>query len=884
MQNQQTRVSSQGSEVRRRTSHRFWLLTADLKLAVIPSEARNLALAFLGRFAPRTARFLASLGMTFHGFWVPLAAWAAAFKRRTRLLLLSCSRYRHLRKRRGTWVVECLGSPALGRVLWLSICFASCALISGACLSLSAPAPASQQPGPPAEQASPAPQASQPGAPAAQTPPPTQSSQSKSAGPQASQAGAGGSTPQAPQSKPPVPHAPTPSVPSAPVQNPPVDETTPPGQAPPSTPAGQAPGPTSPPVTGGPGVGFRLENADLLQFINLVAGELKLNYVVDPTVRGVVTISTSGELKPADLFPILETVLKMNGAVAIKSGNLYRIVPLAAAPKNPLPVLTRAAELPADDRMVMQIIPLKFVFAADMAKMLTPFLSDGGSVTVLDAGNTLIVVDDSLNVKRLMEILEQFDNSGFAAQRVRLLPVRNSVASALVPELEAIFSTYALSDKQTPLRFLPLDRINGILVAAADPAAFEEVEQWIGKLDQAATPSGIQTFVYRVQYSEADRLVRLLRALRGTGGGLEEGELGTSERTRAPVQGGAAGSASLQESVFRQSSTETSARLGSFQPAGVQVAGPASEAPVRIITDAASNSIVVQGTAQQYAEIAKTLDKLDTVPRQVLIEARVYEVDLTGDLSFGLEYALQQRTPGTSASPILGDYGVTTGSTLTASGAVWYNQTRQLLAFLTASENRSRVRTLSAPTLLTTDSATARIQVGESVPVLSSQGLALGGQIAGNSLFTSTVNNQDTGIILSVTPRITSTGLVSLHIDQEISNEVPPSSTGIQSPSFTKRSVVTQAVAQDGQTIALGGLISYSYTKTYNRIPLLGDIPWLGALFGSTSYDTTETELIVLLTPRIISTLPGAVAATRELEEKLKALRREFKKDELLKP
>jgi general secretion pathway protein D len=221
---------------------------------------------------------------------------------------------------------------------------------------------------------------------------------------------------------------------------------------------------------------------------------------------------------------------------------------------------------------------------------------------------------------------------------------------------------------------------------------------------------------------------------------------------------------------------------------------------------------------------------------------------------------------------------------VTASGGILYGQTRQLLAFLTASENRSRVRTLSAPTVLTTDSTQARIQVGQSVPVLTSQGLTLGGQFAGNSLFTSTVNNQDTGIILMVTPRITSTGLVSLHIDQEISNEVPPSSVGIQSPSFTKRSVVTQAIAQDGQTIALGGLISYSYTRTTNRIPLLGDIPLLGTLFGSNSYNTTETELIVLLTPRIISTLPGANVATRELEDKLKDLRREFKKDELLKP
>jgi general secretion pathway protein D len=526
-----------------------------------------------------------------------------------------------------------------------------------------------------------------------------------------------------------------------------------------------------------------------------------------------------------------------------------------------------------------------------MAKMLSPFLSEGGTVAVLEAGNTLILVDDSLNVKRLLDILQQFDNSSFAAQRVQLMPVRNNVASALVPELEAIFSTYALSEKQTPLRFVPLDRINGILVAAADPTAFEEVGQWIGKLDQPATPSGIQTFVYKVQNSEADRLVRLLNALRGVGGGGGEAGLGTSGRGRGVGRGGGGSPGSLQEQAFQQGASETTADMGPFTSAAGQGTSALPQSTLRIVTDPVSNSIIVQGTAQQYAEIAKTLDKLDVLPRQVLIEARVYEVDLTGGYSFGLTYALEKRGTAASSSATPTGLQFSGGNSssagagtlaLSAGGVIGYS--RELMAFLTASENRSRVRTLSAPTVLTTDSAEARIQVGESVPVLTSQAVTSGATVAGSSLFSNTVSQQDTGIILSVTPRITSTGLVSLRINQEISNEVPAGSTGIQSPSFTKRSVSTQAVAQDGQTIALGGLISYTTNKTANRIPLLGDIPLLGALFGSTSFTTTETELIVLLTPRIISTLPSATAATRELQDKLKDLRREFKKDQWLNP
>lgn len=658
-------------------------------------------------------------------------------------------------------------------------------------------------------------------------------------------------------------------------------------------PAGQLPGQPqkpsgealqTPPASSG--IGFRLENADLLQFISLIAGQLKLNYVVDPAVKGAATISTAGDLRTEDLLPILESVLKMNGATAIKTGNFYRIVPLAQAPKSALQVLTdpTGQSLPTDDRMVMQIIPMRFVFAADMAKMLTPFLSEGGSVAVHEAGNVLIMVDNSLNIRRLIEILQQFDNAAFAEQRVRLIPVRNNVASGLVPELESIFSAYALSEKNTPLRFVPLDRINAILVAVADPSAFDQVEQWVEKLDQPATPSGLQTFVYKVQNSEAGYLVGLLRSMRrreresqptGTGGPLTRGLSETGGLEQVPAQQGQPPTQRLA------GTTETAAGVG--QGAQAEAEGASGfEGGARIVADPRSNSIIINSTAQDYAEIVKTLNQLDVLPRQVLIEARVYEVTLTGDLEFGVEYHLQENTG--KPRDLLGSI---TSSGLALQAGVAVGATRELFMFLNASQNRSRVRVLSAPTVLATDSSPARIQVGNSVPVLTSQGVTSGATGPGltGSLFTNTINNVDTGVILSITPRITSTGLVNLVIDQEISSAIPAAAgAGIQSPSFSKRSVVTHAVAQDGQMIALGGLMQYSVNTTTNRVPLLGDIPIFGALFGTTSHISSKTELIVMLTPRIISTLPGALDATRELREKLPDLRRNFQKDELMNP
>jgi general secretion pathway protein D len=211
-------------------------------------------------------------------------------------------------------------------------------------------------------------------------------------------------------------------------------------------------------------------------------------------------------------------------------------------------------------------------------------------------------------------------------------------------------------------------------------------------------------------------------------------------------------------------------------------------------------------------------------------------------------------------------------------------QTRELLTFLNASENRTRVRVLSAPTVLATDNTDARIQVGSEVPVLTSQAVVGGVQVGSTSVFSNTVQSRDTGVILTVTPRITSTGLVSLKVMQEISTAVPAGATGIQSPSFLKRTVQTHALVRDGDTIALGGMITYTVNTSRNRVPLLGDIPVLGALFGSTSYSRAETELIVVLTPHILKDVQAARDATEDLREKLKDLRRSFKNDSVINP
>ncbi|SPE32210.1 putative Type II and III secretion system protein [Acidobacteriia bacterium SbA2] len=773
-----------------------------------------------------------------------------------------CSPFSRLRMRWMATIKECLRATALRPgVLWLSAVVVVLGLGLAGSLKLGAgplpaqqtapPAPSVPQPRPGGTPIPPMPQPRPSGTPAPQSSP-----QSRQSGPATGQATPSGSPATQPsQAGPPAPGS---------LETPPSAQTTPAGQVPPTT---------SPALAGETGVGFRLENADLLQFINLVGAELKINYVVDPAVKGSVTISTGGRLNRADLLPILESVLEINGATAVPTGNFYRIVPLKEAPKVPLEVRrdTSAQDLARDDRMVMEIIPLRFVPAGDMSKMLSPFLSDGGAMSVHESGNVLVLVDNSLNVKRLMEILEQFDSPAFAQERVHLVPVQNNLASALIPELEAIFSAYALNAKESPLRFLPLDRINAILVVAADPGAFEEVDKWVAKLDLPATPSGVQAFVYRVQNSEAAYLSQLLAKILA--------KKSSSSTPEAVISG--EGTETRASGAGNRSSTRggpPALGLGMDETEEGQVGDN-----LRIVPDPVNNSLIIVSTPAQFADVAKTLNEIDVLPRQVLLEARVYEVDLTGALSFGLEYALQQRGAGTTPLQFLGDYGVTTSNTLTGSTGIVVG-TRQLMGFLTANENRQNVKILSAPSILATDNTEAQIQVGEQVPVLTSTGAASGVQVGGSTTFLNTIQNVDTGIILRIKPRITSTDLVSLEISQDVTAVVPAGSTGIQSPSFSKRSIKTHAVVKDGETISLGGLISYNINNTINRIPLLGDIPILGALFGSTSHNVQKTEMFVLLSPRIIKTNQDAVDASKELRDKLKDLRLIFKKDQMVNP
>jgi general secretion pathway protein D len=620
-------------------------------------------------------------------------------------------------------------------------------------------------------------------------------------------------------------------------------------------------------------ISLRLPNADLLQVVSIIAGELKMNYVVDPQVKGLVTINTMGEVRRSDLLPLLQAILRVNGATAVQAGNIWRIVLLKDAARVPVVPQLFLRELPADERLILNVVPMRFASAADMAKLLSNYISETGNLAVHESGNILLITDTSRSVQRLMDLLGILDSESFAGQRVRLFTAQNASPTMLGKELEAVFSGYALSSK-TALQFLPMERLNALLVVSPNPTSFAEVQKWIEKLDVVRPPSAIRNYVYKVQNGNAEDLARLLAQLYGVG--LVEQR---AERTSTQQPSGTPGASGAGTAAVRPPPAPAPTRL-----VGQSLVDQAAERKdIRVVPDAINNLILVQASPSDWEEIRATLRDLDIVPRQVMIEAQIFEVNLSGELSMGVSAflrsrsALDRKVAGSFAATGSGESlagQISSPLALSASVGTLIGQARELLFFLNATENRARTKVISAPTVLASDNMEARIQVGAEVPLLTGVGYTGAQAQGGGSIFTNSIANRDTGVILMVKPRINSGGLVSLQIQQEVSVPQAPSSPLVPSPTIQKRAVSTTVTVQDGETIALGGIIQETRLNSRNRVPLLGDIPGLGLLFGNTSTSQQRTELIVLLTPRVLSRLSDASAATEELKTKLKALRK----------
>ena len=637
---------------------------------------------------------------------------------------------------------------------------------------------------------------------------------------------------------PPAPPATTPQPPSAPQPQP-----------------APAPQQAQPPDDVVP-ISLELDNTDIYQVIKIIADNLKLNYIIDSGIKGSVNVHTSGTLRRSDLLPLLETLLKINGATMVKVGNFYQILPTTLAIKQPLPVL-QANQTALDDQIVIQIIRMRFVGAVEMARLLTPYLSEGANIVIHESGNILLLSERRSNLRKLLDLIDIFDTKVFEGDRVRLLPVKNNFARDLVGDLKSVFAGYGLSEAGGAIRFLSMDRTNSILVIAGNQSIFPEVERWLERLDQPLPSAGFRNYVYKVKNTKATDLEGVLRNL------------------YAPVQ--RTGIATTGQPPVPPPSQQVAPPLPfpatSPAPASTDVLSGAALTSIKIIADPITNSLIVQATPQEWAEIERTLQQLDILPRQVLIDAQIYEVTLSDSLNLSLTASLQNSAPlkGNAQTTASFDGGP---PALIGQTFAFVGRTRALVAFLNASENRSRVRTLSAPSVLVKDNFAADFTVGADVPVPTSSAVAAGVQSGGNSVFTQTIAFRSVGVLMRVRPQINEGGTLTLDISQEVSDAQPNTTDTIAAPVIGRSAVTSTIVVQDNETVAISGFVRENRELDRSRLPLLGRIPGVGVLFGNTSNTSARTELIVLITPHVVRTRQEAESATEELKNKLREVKK----------
>jgi general secretion pathway protein D len=699
-------------------------------------------------------------------------------------------------------------------------------------------------------------------------------------------------------------------------------------EPPPQAPANQAaPTPAAPtPEAAGSLPGLNLQNVSLTEVIDYLARELKINYILDPLVKGGVTLNTYGEVKNIDRRALLDTILRINGAAMVQTGDIYRIVPLNDLAHMPLTPRQDDKNIAEDDQPMLNLVFLKYANAEELSKLLVEFLGPSGRVWGYPPANLLLVLDSRRNMKRTMEMVSLFDSDTLAQQRVRLFDVKNSRPTDLAKELENLMKSISLGKDLQSIRFVPVDRINVLIAVAPNPGVFEEVQKWIDKLDVKVKSAvgKTDTYVYRVKYGRTETLSQSIMSLYYSlspygmygggmygggmyGGGMYGGGMyggmyggyggmagypGMSGYPGQAMTGlsGAGTSAVVSPNALSASTTGTGTSgvggnlTGTYLGAGMYPGmgmGMYMPGGPRVVPNINDNSLLILATGEEYDSIVKLLEQLDVPPRQVLIEATIYEVTLTGAFTNGVTAYLRQKGTSTTDGPA-GDFDRKLAGSLSSTGigmsiGTLIGQSKELLAFLTSAETRDRTRVISSPKLIATDSVAASMNVGLDVPVLQSQAVT-GAQASGSSLFANTVSTRQTGVTLNILARVNPSGIVTMEIKQEVSNpQAPGASSAIQSPSFSQRTISTQVTVSDGDTVAIGGIISESNGDSSAGVPYLHRIPILGAAFGARSTNHQRTELVVFLTPRVIYDTNGITEASDELTSKLRRLQRLIK-------
>ncbi|MEB1794640.1 type II secretion system secretin GspD [Xanthomonas campestris pv. campestris] len=676
--------------------------------------------------------------------------------------------------------------------------------------------------------------------------------------------------------------------------------------------AAAAPSPTLGMASSGSAT-FNFEGESVQAVVKAILGDmLGQNYVIAPGVQGTVTLATPNPVSPAQALNLLEMVLGWNNARMVFSGGRYNIVPAdqalagTVAPSTASPSAARGFEV--------RVVPLKYISASEMKKVLEPYARPNAIVGTDASRNVITLGGTRAELENYLRTVQIFDVDWLSGMSVGVFPIQSGKAEKVSADLEKVFGEQSKTPSAGMFRFMPLENANAVLVITPQPRYLDQIQQWLDRIDSAG--GGVRLFSYELKYIKAKDLAdRLSEVFGGRGNGGNSGpslvpggvvnmlgnNSGGADRDESLGSSSGATGGDIGGTSNGSSQSGTSGSFGGSSGSGMLQLPPSTNQngsvtlevegdKVGVSAVAETNTLLVRTSAQAWKSIRDVIEKLDVMPMQVHIEAQIAEVTLTGRLQYGVNWYFENAvtTPSNadgSGGPNLpsaagrGIWGDVSGS-VTSNGVAWTFLGKNAAAIISALDQVTNLRLLQTPSVFVRNNAEATLNVGSRIPINST---SINTGLGSDSSFSS-VQYIDTGVILKVRPRVTKDGMVFLDIVQEVSTPgarpaacTAAATTTVNSAAcnvdINTRRVKTEAAVQNGDTIMLAGLIDDSTTDGSNGIPFLSKLPVVGALFGRKTQNSDRREVIVLITPSIVRNPQDARDLTDEYGSKFKSMR-----------
>ncbi len=607
-------------------------------------------------------------------------------------------------------------------------------------------------------------------------------------------------------------------------------------------------------------VSINFQSADIKEVLQLLLGDLlDVNYTLDREVAGKITLRTSGKFHRSELLQIVQAALNINGFAYVRKGNILEVMPINEA-RQEQGVVDIGRRVPTStEDIVTQIVPCENITPQSVIPTLRAFMTPAGFVIAPNDTHALVISDKASNMERLLTIISTFDVPFFAGKAIKFYDILHANAQNLAKDLDNLAQTMGAVTRgpNAQISFIPFQDTNRLLVATNTPEFLPTVNLWIKNIDTEIPEKAMKLYVYKLQHQKAESIAAVLHE-------VYERQIGAEGRTVGRQEAG-------ERPAVRVTGGET-------LPQGTAAA---ARGPMKIIAEPDTNSLIIKASPRDYQDIRRVIEILDSTPKQVLIEVLIAEVTLNDKLAWGVEYFLDQDEFSIFSNLLPGALANTARKTRPGGlpGVTRVFRLKRDISFiLTYLESLTEVEVLATPHILVQDEETATIQVGAEEPILTQQiSIPLAGgsveeDVGGTFSTQNQVEYKDTGVILTVTPRIGENQMVSIEVTQEVTNIDVEVTEGISSPRFTTRKSETVLTVEDEHTIIIGGIIERRYINTVKRIPIISRVPIIGNLFKSEDREKKRTELLMLLTPHVVSNTKETDQATQDLKKRMKLI------------